>query len=196
MDLGYGNPKAAKFVTNVGLISSDGPNGPNIMAAEWTYYLSYSPALISVHIGGGNPPGGKATSENIKATKEFGVSIASSDQNVLSSVAGGSSGRDVDKIALLKELGFEFFKAKKTNTLLVKGAALHAECKLKEIMQIGDHIMFVGEVVEIESYEEKVPLAYYGGKYYQLGANIQKPPQEFRDRIAKLKEKYARTKSR
>ena len=91
MDLGWGNEKASKFVTNVGLITTDGPNGPNIMAAEWTYYVSWSPALIAVHLGGGKIT--KATSENITASREFGVSIAASDQQVFSSIAGGSTGR-------------------------------------------------------------------------------------------------------
>lgn len=194
MDLGYGNAKASKWVTNVGLITSDGPNGQDIMAAEWTYYLSYSPALISVHMGSGNKPNGKATTENIRATGEFGVSIAASDQNIVSSVAGGASGHDVDKIALLKELGTEFFKGKETNVLLVKGAALNAECKLRQAIDMGDHIMLVGEVVEMESHEGKEPLVYNFGKYHHVGANIEKPPQEFRDSIAKLKEKYAKAK--
>ncbi|MEM2138261.1 MAG: flavin reductase family protein [Candidatus Anstonellaceae archaeon] len=187
MDLGYGNPKANKWVANVGLITSYGPNGQDIMAAEWTYYVSYSPALISVHIGSH-----KTTAENIKATKEFGVSLAASDQNWISSVAGSARGREVDKIALLQELGAEFLKGKKTGVFLVKGAALHAECKLKQAVDMGDHTMFVGEVVEIDSYAGKEPLVYHQGKYFRLGANIEKPPQEFRDRIAQLKEKHTR----
>ena len=110
MDLGWGDPKASKWATNVGLITSDGPHGPNIMAAEWTYYVSYTPALISVHIGrGSKDKAGKATLENIRATKEFGVNLASQEQNAVSSIAGKSSGKEVDKISLLKEYGAEFY---------------------------------------------------------------------------------------
>ena len=39
-----------QFLTNVGLITSDGPYGPNVMAAEWTHHISYSPGLIAVNI--------------------------------------------------------------------------------------------------------------------------------------------------
>lgn len=194
MDLGWGNPKAGKFVTNVGLITSSGPNGPNIMAAEWTYYVSYSPALISVHIGGGISPSGKATAENIKATKEFGVNIASQEQTVFSSIAGGSSGREIDKIGVLQEMGAQFYNAKKINAPMLKGACTNAECKVKEIIEVGDHVMVIGEVVEIESDAAKPPLVYSGNKYYGLGGHIEKPPQDVLDKIALLKEKHARQK--
>ena len=51
MDLPWGDDCSKKFVTNVGLITSDGPHGPNIMACEWTHHVSYSPGLIAVCIG-------------------------------------------------------------------------------------------------------------------------------------------------
>ncbi|MCX6773006.1 MAG: flavin reductase family protein [Candidatus Micrarchaeota archaeon] len=192
MDLGWGNPKAGKWATNVGLITSDGPNGPNIMAAEWTFYLSYSPAIISVHIGGSE--NGKATAENIMKTKEFGVSLAASDQNVISSIAGGSSGREVDKIAMLKEMGIELYKGKKINALMVKGAATNAECHLLQAQQIGDHVMLMGEVMEIDSDATKEPLVYSGNKYYHLGEQAYKPAPDVLEKIAALKIKYTKKK--
>ncbi len=195
MDLGWGNPKASKWITNVGLVTSDGLHGPNVMAAEWTYYVSYSPGLISVHITGNSKDlSAKATLENIRATKEFGVSIASDDQNVISSIAGGSAGKNVSKVALLKEYGAEFYKAKHIRPLLVKGAATNAECRVKEMLDVGDHVMIIGEVLDIETDLSKSPLAYSGNKYWKLGQHIEKPPQEILDRISALKAKYSKTK--
>ena len=40
-----------KFVTIIGLITSSGSSGPNIMAYEWTHNLSYKPGLIAVSLG-------------------------------------------------------------------------------------------------------------------------------------------------
>jgi flavin reductase (DIM6/NTAB) family NADH-FMN oxidoreductase RutF len=188
MDLGWGNEKASKFLTNVGLITTVGPNGANIMAAEWTYYVSWSPALVSVHIGGGKTA--KATAENIMATKEFGVSIAADDQNVIASIAGGSHGREVDKMKVLKEMGFAFSKSKHIKPELVSGAASLIECKLKEAVELGDHTMFVGEVLSIETDQSKEPLAYSFGKYYALGEMLHKPEQPILDKIEELKKKY------
>ena len=70
---------------------------------------------------------------------------------------------------------------------MVKDAALNVECKLLKKFELGDHIMFVGEAVEI-SISDKEPLAYAQGKYWRIGERIQKPTKEVLDKIAKLVE--------
>ena len=72
MDLQWNDRRTRQFLTNVGLITTNGPLGPDIMAAEWTHHISYSPSLISVNIRGHD-----ATARNIETSKEFGVNIAS-----------------------------------------------------------------------------------------------------------------------
>ncbi len=184
MDLPWGDKRTVKFVTNVGLVTSNGPHGHNIMAAEWTRHVSYSPGLIMVNVGYN-----KATEENILKTKEFGVNLASTDQNIVSSVAGGSSGKNVDKIKVLEELGVKFYKAKKIDVLMVEGAAMNAECVLIKHEKLGDHMMFVGEVVEATA-GEKQPLVYGDGKYWKFGEHVQKPSQQTMEKISELIEKY------
>ena len=61
---------------------------------------------------------------------------------------GGYSGNDYDKISALKELGFEFYNANHIKTLMVKGASLNVECNLYKEITLGDHIMFIGEVID------------------------------------------------
>jgi flavin reductase (DIM6/NTAB) family NADH-FMN oxidoreductase RutF len=73
-----------------------------------------------------------ATHENIKQTMEFGVNLCSTDQSLMSSVAGGYTGTKYDKVNALKELGFEFYKAKRIGTIMVKGAAVSIECVLSK----------------------------------------------------------------
>jgi flavin reductase (DIM6/NTAB) family NADH-FMN oxidoreductase RutF len=59
-----------------------------------------------------------------------------------------------------------------------------AECKLiKQEEQLGDHIMFVGEVVEVSADERIKPLIYHNGKYWKLGGAISKPALETLDKI-------------
>jgi len=184
MDMPWGSPESRKFVTNVGLITSNGPHGHNVMAAEWTHHVSYEPGLIMINIGHD-----KATASNIKKSKEFGINIAAIDQNVISSVSGGSSGNDVDKIKVLKEMGVEFYKAKKINALMLEGAVLNVECKLMKTIELGDHTAFVGEALDIKSSENQ-PLIYTGGKYFHLGDQVEKTSQDFRDKISKIVEKH------
>jgi flavin reductase (DIM6/NTAB) family NADH-FMN oxidoreductase RutF len=185
MDLPWGDEKTIQFITNVGLITTKGPFGDNIMACEWTHHVSYSPGLIAVCIG---PE--KATHVNIQASKEFGVSIASHEQATLASIAGGSTGREVDKIKALEKLGYRFYQAKKIDTLMVEEAVLNLECKLFKQILLGSHTMFVGEVVEASINRDKIPIAYHHGKYGQVIHNMQKPAQHKRDEISAVIAKY------
>ena len=185
MNLPWGDERTNQFVTNVGLITSNGPYGHNIMSAEWTHHISYEPGLIAVCIRPDD-----ATHENIEKTNEFGVNLAASEQNVVASISGGNTGKKVDKISILKELGVKFFKAKKINALMVEGAAMNAECKLAKEMPLGDHTMFVGEVVEAYPVKGKAPLVYHAQKYWSFGQQIQKPEQVELERIKKIVEEH------
>ncbi len=187
MDLPWGDEKTVKFVTNVGLITSDGPNGPNIQSAEWAHHVSYSPGLIAVCLGRD-----RTTRENILATKEFGVSLAAADQNIMASVAGGSHGKDVNKIKALEELGFRFYKAKKIKTLMVEGATLNAECKVVQVIELGDHTMFVGEVLDAKAGSTE-PLVYHGLNFWKLSDTIAMPAEAELEKIKKTVEKFRKT---
>ena len=72
----WGSDESKQFITNVGLITSNGKHGQNIMACEWTHHVSYSPGMIAICLGEG-----KATGENIVETKEFGVDEGGSTKN-------------------------------------------------------------------------------------------------------------------
>ena len=185
MNLPWGDQRTTQFITNVGLITSNGAYGNNIMAAEWTHQISYEPGLIVACL-----KQTEATYANISETQEFGVNLAAAGQNVLSSIAGGSTGKNVDKVEALKELGFKFFSAKKINVLMVEGAAMNAECKLLKKIELGDHTVFVGEIVELYQFSNNDPLIYHRQKYWKIGENIAKPSQQELDRIKSIVEKH------
>ena len=192
MDLSWNDRRTRQFVTNVGLITSVGPLGPNIMAAEWTHHISYSPSLIAANIRGHD-----ATAQNIKESKEFGVNIAAENQNVICSMAGKYKVIHVDKISVLKEASIAaFYNAKRINkeVPMLVGAAMNAECKLVKHEELGDHIMFVGEVIEISADENIRPLLYHNGRYWRLGEALIKPRPDILIRIEELAQKHSRIK--
>lgn len=191
MDIPGGSEIAESFITNVGLVTTDGPHGPNIMACEWTHHVSYRPGLIGVSV---NPR--HATYDNIQVTKEFGLCIASTEQRVLSSVSGRDSGKFFNKIKIAEELGFRFYPAKKIKALLVEGAAVNVECKLYQEVPLGDHTMFVGEVIESFFNPDKEPLAYHKGKYWSMNTQLEKPTDALREKVNMLFEKYKKEVSR
>lgn len=185
MDIPWGSDIANRFITNVGLVTSNGIHGHNIMACEWAYQLSYKPALIGVIV---NPR--HATHDNIKETKEFGVCIASIHQGVLSSISGKETGRKYDKIKVAEELGFTFSPAQTINVLMCDGAAANLECKLFREISLGDHTLFVGEVVEGNFNATVRPLAHHAGKYWDMTSMLEKPTAELREKIKALFEKH------
>ena len=190
MDLLWNDRRTRQFVTNVGLITSHGPLGPNIMAAEWTHHISYSPSLIAVNIRGHD-----ASAQSIKESNEFGVNIAAENQNVICSLAGKYKGIHVDKISVLKEAGIAaFYNAKRLSkeVPMLVGAAMNAECKLVKQEELGDHIMFVGEVIEISADENIRPLLYHNGSYWRLGEAIIKSQPDVLNRIGELAKKHSR----
>ncbi|MBI2971826.1 MAG: flavin reductase family protein [Candidatus Aenigmarchaeota archaeon] len=184
MDLPWGDERSLKFITNVGLITSDGPHGPNVMAAEWTHHVSYKPGYIAVCIGSG-----KATLENITKTKKFGVNITATGQSVMAHVAGNYSGKKTDKIGALKELGFTFYNGEKTGLHMVQGAALNAECKVIKMTTVGDHVMVIGEVLSASA-TDKEPVAYHKGMYWNMETPTAKPSEAERDHMHKIVAKH------
>ena len=174
---------AKGFVTTVGIVSSRGKHGNNLMAAEWTYLVSYSPAMITVHIGNRKS---KATAENITETGVFGVSLAATHQNVITSIIGNNTGHETDKIAALEELGYHFDVAETTGVLLAKDSVFTAECKLVKIEPIGDHTMFIGEVVAMEEGTSDDPILYSKKKYWKVGSEVEKPSEEERERFKEV----------
>ncbi|MBI4163221.1 MAG: flavin reductase family protein [Candidatus Aenigmarchaeota archaeon] len=183
MNIEWGSEGARKFATNVGLTTSNGPHGHNIMATEWTHQLSYEPGLIAVCL---RPE--HATTANIRKTKVFGANICADNQNVVSSVSGNNSGKEVDKIKMLEGLGVQFYKGKKIDVLMVKDTAANFECKVVKEIELGDHIMFVGEVVHI-SVTDKEPIVLSQGKYWKLTDSIPKQ-KDVLEKIEKLVEKH------
>ncbi len=187
VDIPWGSDEAKAFITNVGLITSTGKLGDNIMAAEWTHHISYSPGMIAVCINKAN----QATAVNIKEIKQFGVNITATDQNVIASIAGNAHGQNVDKMKVLKDLGIKFSKAKHSKVLMVEGAVLQVECKLiREIADLGSHTIFIGEALSVVHNKSKEPLAYHLGKYYKLNETISKPSEETLVKIKQLVEKH------
>lgn len=185
MDIAKGSPAREAFVTNVGLITSNGPHGHNIMAAEWTFQISYDPSLLAVSVG---PR--KATHDNIAATKCFGVTIASEEQNILASMAGGYSGKTVDKIGFLQELGFVFRKAEHMDVWMPEGGMMQAECELIDQKIQGDHVVFVGKALSVSADPAKHPLVYHRGQYWSVGEPVRKPLPEEREAMRHVAEKY------
>lgn len=96
--------------------------------------------------------------EAIAAAGKFGVSILSGTQ---ADVSNRFASRGEDKFS-----GIAAHRGT-TGVPLIDGAITSLECTLREQFPGGDHSIFVGEVVAIET-AEGVPLVYYRSGYREL----------------------------
>ena len=156
---------AGAFTTTVGLITTKGRRGPNVMAAEWTFVVSRNPFLIAVHL---RPK--DATHDAIAEKREFGVSLVAEDQVAAMGFAGHFTFHETDK--LTSEL-FETYPAKKIDVPMIKGCPVNLECRLVQTVQMGDHTAFVGEAVDIALDPTKKPIAYRRGPF-RLGTRVER----------------------
>ncbi|MDE1765468.1 MAG: flavin reductase family protein [Thaumarchaeota archaeon] len=154
------------FMTGVSLVTSYGPHGKNVMAAEWTLQISYKPMLIAVFVHSGSN-----TLENIRKTRKFGINVASEEQSTLVSIAGGYSRTEIDKLKIRDS--FLMLKSKSTPLPMVAGCVVNAECKLITIKKTGDHNMVIGRVTSIRHDETKKPLIYHRNRYFKIGKMIE-----------------------
>ena len=76
---------------------------------------------------------------------------------------------------------------------MIQGAALNVECKLFQEISLGDHTIFVGEVVDASANLDKESLTYHKGNYRMIGKNVEKPSPEELEKIKKLAEKFRKS---
>lgn len=155
------------FTTTCALITVNGPRGPNVMAAEWTFNVSYDPFLIAVHVDKAN-----VTHDEILAAGEFGVNLVSEDQGAQMRFAGHFSKSETDKLS--SEI-FETYAAKRIKAPMLRGSVLNAECRLVQHFPVGDHTAFIGEVLEFSVDPGKRPLILHHGSH-RLGDKIERRP--------------------
>ena len=91
---------------------------------------------------------------------------------------GVRSGREHDKWT---ERGLEKMEASKVNCPALAASPVQIECKVREILELGSHHMFVADVVHVsvdEAYmdeknrfhlEKADPIVYSHGTYFDLG---------------------------
>lgn len=154
----------------VALVGARAENRVNFMSCAWHTALSFEPPLFGALIAKK-----RLTHEVISAAREFSVNFLSFDRIRLSAQMGRRSGHDIDKI---KEFGVALEPARIIKSPLIKEAYVAFECRLAEVRPLGDHDLFVGEVLAVHHAPQafdaegilnplKVqPLLYLGSDFY------------------------------
>jgi len=124
---------------------SDGTKD-NIITLAWVGTVCSNPPMISISI---RPS--RYSHERISASMEFVINIPEEKMLKACDFCGTNSGRDIDKfkkLDLTKEKGFI------VNAPLIKECPINIECKVRQIIHLGTHDMFIGEVLSVNADEE------------------------------------------
>lgn len=158
------------------LVSCGDLEHPNLMTAAWTGIVNTHPPMTYVSI---RPQ--RYSYELIMKNKEFAVNLTPASLVKAADFCGVRSGRDLDKWTAC---GLTPVAASELTAPLVAECPLALECRVKEIIPLGSHHMFLAEIVALDVEEtlispegsfciEKAGLAAYAhGKYFALGKQL------------------------
>ena len=150
----------------------------NIITVAWTGILNTNPAMCYISV---RPE--RYSHDIIKKNNEFAINLTTRQLAYATDWCGVKSGRDVDKF---KEMKLTKERANIIKAPLIKESPVSVECKVKEIVPLGSHDMFVAEIVSIDADEKYIDekgafniskcdlIAYANGGYYPLESKIGK----------------------
>jgi flavin reductase (DIM6/NTAB) family NADH-FMN oxidoreductase RutF len=147
-----------RFVTGVTVVTTLDDRGPHGVTVNSFTSLSLDPPMIAVCLcrrGRG--------AAALRRSRHFGVSILGADQEELGrhfAHPDRPSGPDAfHQVAHRVGLG---------GIPLIAGAAAHLECRTRQRVRAGDHVMYVGEVIGLHVDGDVDSLAFHRGRFLSV----------------------------
>lgn len=161
-------------VVMVSMADTDGK--PNIITLAWVGTVCSDPAMVSISV---RPE--RYSYPILKKTGELVINLTTKDLAYATDYCGVKSGRDVDKF---KEMGLTPIPATHIKAPMIEESPVNIECRVKEIIPLGSHDMFLAEVLAVhadEKYmdekhkfhlEQSEPIIYSHGSYLTCGEQL------------------------
>ena len=153
------------------------PQEYNLFTASWAGTICSDPAMCYVSI---RPE--RHSYEIIRRNMEFVINLTTEELARATDWCGVRSGRDYNKF---EEMQLTPGPSEKVSAPIVMEAPLSIECRVKEIVPLGTHDMFIAEVLNVQAdsrylneetgkwnLDESLPLVYVHGGYYKLGEKL------------------------
>lgn len=152
----------------------DKQTGFNIITIAWTGTLCTKPPLCYISV---RPE--RYSYNLIRSTGEYVINLTTRELAFATDWCGVKSGRDVDKF---KEMKLTPVKAQIVAAPLIAESPLNIECRIRDVIHLGSHDMFISEVIAINAEESLInpltgafqlshadPICYAHGRYFSLG---------------------------
>ena len=151
----------------------------NIITISWTGTICTNPPMCYISV---RPE--RHSAAIIKKNMEFVINLTDAATARATDWCGVRSGADYDKF---REMGLTPGKASIVSAPIIEESPLCIECRVKEIVPLGSHEMYIADVVNVMADEKYInketgkfelsdsdPLVYLHGGYYHLGEKIGK----------------------
>lgn len=148
----------------------------NIITVAWTGTVCTNPPMLSISV---RPE--RYSHDIIKETGEFVVNLTTEQLAKATDFCGVKSGRDTDKF---KEMHLTKLPSKKVKAPGIAESPVNIECRVKKIIHLGSHDMFIADVVNVTvsreymdrngvfKLEDAHPIVYSHGKYFGIGKEL------------------------
>ena len=149
---------------------------PNIITVAWAGTICSSPAMLSVSVRKD-----RFSHHIIKESGEFVINLVTKDLVKACDWCGVKSGSEFDKF---KEMHLTELPSNEVDAPGIAESPVNIECKVKQILELGSHDMFVAEVVSVTIDDKYMDengrfdlgaanlITYSHGEYYALGEKL------------------------
>ncbi|MDR1373233.1 MAG: flavin reductase family protein [Dysgonamonadaceae bacterium] len=156
------------------------PSEYNVLTIAWTGTICSDPAMCYISVR----PTGRHSYAILKKNMEFVINLTTEKLARATDWVGVRSGKDYNKF---EEMELTPVKAHVVQAPYIEESPLSIECRVKEVLPLGTHDMFIAEVVNILADEQYINnetgvfdiekarlLVYSHGNYYGMGNFIGK----------------------
>ena len=151
---------------------------PNIITVAWAGNVCSSPAMLSISVRKE-----RYSYAILKETGEFVVNLTNRKLAAATDWCGVRSGKDYDKF---KEMHLTPLESRFVSAPGIAESPVNIECKVRNVLELGSHDMFVAEVMGVTVDEKLLDnkgkfdlraadlISYSHGEYFTLGEKIGK----------------------
>ena len=184
------------------MVSCGSMEESNILTIAWTGIINSDPPMTYISV-----QRIRHSHDMIEKSGEFVINLVTTGLAKAMDFCGVRSGRDMDKFSMA---GLTREPASEVSAPMIAESPVNIECRVKDIMRLPSHDMFIAEIVAVHIDDRFVNekgaydfgsmdlVAYNHGKYYRLmreelgffGYSVMKP------KTAKRKAKEQKTKAR
>lgn len=157
------------------LVSLGSVEQPQILTIAWTGIVCSDPVMTYISV---RPE--RNSYPTLKEQGEFVINLTTQDLVRATDYCGVKSGRDTDKWG---DMGLTALPASEVSAPLLAQSPINLECKVRQVLPLGSHDLFLAEVMAVQVDEQAVAdgrlrldrcglIAYSHGHYVTLGKSL------------------------